>query len=282
MRDAFIRRLLVETLELEGYATILLEPGESFAQEVRRHSPRLLVLEIGSHGENLAMLDMLRSIPETNRTAIITLGLNTELQVEAQASGNVQTALPMPFDLSDLLAAIKAAVRRRPAEARILDQPLEAGATYHRAADLLSRAEREVMLSWVQEARRVPPFAGRPDLTPQAFLDALPRILNLIVLALRHQEPPETLAIYNEVRERIEHHARERYRADLPIEATILEYHLLRETIRNRLRREMSAEDVLAVLGKLHGLLDTASSLSVAAYFRIALTTPPTTNQRIS
>ncbi|HEV2126660.1 MAG TPA: hypothetical protein VGW38_28200 [Chloroflexota bacterium] len=277
MADPALRELLVEALELEGYASTVLEATPTLPQELARLAPHALVLDIGRAGERLAVLDALRSLPETSRTPLITLGTQPASQVEAQASGNVHTALPMPFDLMELLAALEAAVSHRPAEARLLEQPVEPVEIYHEAADLLTRAERSLMLRWLQEARSVPPFAERPDLSPQLFLDAFPRILNLIVLALRHHAPAqaEALSALDEARGRIERHAAERYHIGLPIEITVYEYQVLREIIGEELRRHLSADATLTVLGKVHRLLDDATRIAVASYHRLALTEPP-------
>lgn len=279
MADPSIRQVLVEVLELEGYASMVLEATPTLSQELARLAPDALVLDIGRGGERLAVLDALRSLPETSCTPVITLGTHPTFQVEAQASGNVHTALPMPFDLMELLGALEAAVSHRPAEARILEQPVEPAAVYHEAADLLVRAERSLMLRWLQEARAVPPFADRPDLSPQLFLDAFPRILNLVVFALRHQAPAEAggeaLSAVDEARARIERHAAERYQIGLPIEITAYEYQLLREIIGEELRRHLPADATLIVLGKVHRLLDDATRIAVASYHRLALTDSP-------
>ena len=265
-----LRELLVQAIREEGY-TVHEVPQGSAAAELARLKPDALLLEIGPWAEHVALLDTLRNDPVTSRTAVVTLSLTAEHREETQASGNVHTALPMPFDLQELLQAVEEATARRPAEARTVAQPLEQDDTFRRAADSLSLAERAIMVQWVQVARTTPPFAGRPDITPQPFLNALPRVLNMVVLGLRHQAAPESLDAFSETRERIRHHAFLRFRDGLPIDACVREYHILGQIVWQHLLRSTPAEEAVAVLPKLMGLVDECVRIAVSEFNRLAV-----------
>ena len=265
-----LRELLAEAIGDEGYAVHVVAPDVA-AEEVARLRPDALLLEIGPWAAHVALLDTLRTVPESSRTAVVTLSLAAEDQAETQASGNVHTALPMPFDLQDLLRAVEEATARRPAEARTVAQPLEQDDTFRRAADTLSAAERAIMVQWVQRARTTPPFAGRPDITPQPFLNALPRVLNMVVLGLRHQTAPESLEDYSETEQRIQHHASLRFNDGLPIDACVREYHILGEVLWRHLLRRTPAEEVVAILPKLTGLVDECVRIAVSEFNRLAV-----------
>jgi CheY-like chemotaxis protein len=272
--DDTLRRMLARALGDEGYAVEEVRPRPGMAHEIACLRPRALVIEVGRRGENLPLLDALRNLPETSRMAVVTLNLMEQHRLAAQASGNVHTALNLPFDLIDLVDALEAATARRPAETRLLAQPLENEYALRRAADVLAAAERRVMLKWLQVARATPPFADRPDIASEPFLDALPRVLNMVVLALRHTVEPEALRAleeFSETRDRIEHHARERLSLALSIDACVREYHILGDICRDTLRRDLPPLDVLDALPKLTALLDECVRISVSEYHRLAL-----------
>ena len=277
--DDNIATLLSEALGDEGYTVRTIATTEAAAPLVAAEPHAVVVLSSG-RGDAIPLLDALRQTPETSRTAVVVLSFSPSAQLSAQASGNVHASLRMPFDLKDFLEAVEGAAAGRPAEVRLLAQPLETDEVLNRAADVLAVAERDIVLRWLAAARQARPATGRPEIDPSNFLDAMPRIVNMVVLGLRHRRPPEAevaeLALEaldqtGETRERIRHHSLERVSQNAELAETITEYHLLREVIRERLRRDLSAEEVLAVLPKLHALLDECARVAVEEYLRLGL-----------
>lgn len=267
--DCYVQELLAAVLLDDGYA-VRSYPLGSAAESFLADPPDALVLEMGRNHRGLDLLDTLRTADATSRMAVIALGTTSTIQAEAQASGNVHTALPMPFALEDLLAALGSALAGHPAEDAIRAQPLEPDAGFQRAADALNRAERALMLAWHQRMHGLPPFASRPDIRPSEFLDNVPRILDLVVLGLRHQESPAVLREVDEVRARVLEHARLRYRQEIPVDALLREYQELRIALRDHLRRHITPEELLAVLDKLVAFLDEIVRISAAEYVRLA------------
>ena len=127
------------------------------------------------------------------------------------------------------------------------------------------------MVQWVQVARATTPFAGRPDITPQPFLNALPRVLNTVVLGLRHRAAPEALDDSSETQQRIRHHAALRFKDGLPIDACAREYHILGEIMWQHLLLATPAAEVVAVLPKLMGLVDECVRIAVSEFNRLAV-----------
>ncbi len=277
--DDTIAALLSAALTDEGYRVRTIAAAEAPAALVAAEPQAVVVVGAG-RGDPLPLLDALRSTPETSRTAVVVLSLHPHTQLAAQASGNVHASLMMPFDLADFLEAVASAAAGRPAEIRLLAQPLETDTLLRRAADVLAAAERDVVLRWLAGARRAGSLAGRADIDPSDFLNAMPRILNLVVLGLRHRRPPEAEAAEEalealdqsgETRQRIRHHSVERVAQNAPLAETLAEYHLLREVVRQRLERDLAAEEVLAVLPKLHALLDECARVAIEEYLRLGL-----------
>ncbi len=113
------------------------------------------------------------------------------------------------------------------------------------------------------------PFAGRPDIPTTGFLDTVPRILNALILVLRHQQPPDVLSRDPERQERICEHARTRQQQGIPAEGVMREYQVLRDVILLRLQRNTAAEDRQGVRGELNRLMDEAMRITVNEYVRL-------------
>jgi CheY-like chemotaxis protein len=107
MEPAF--QLLLETiLAHEGYRVraVLATSPEDIAGTL----PDVILLGARSELDTLAWLDALRERTETAVIPVVVLGPSPELEPRAQASGNVVTVVPLPFDLDDLLDALKSAL----------------------------------------------------------------------------------------------------------------------------------------------------------------------------
>ena len=261
--------MVAEALRDEGFATADLAIGPETLPDLVHGQPDLVVVEAGLDPAALTLLDDLRITPETSATPVIVLGSLETVRAQAQAAGNVYVVVPLPFDLDDLLEAVKVALARTPIEARILAQPSETDRASHQAADILAQAQRDFMLGWVQRIQTIQPFASRPDLSTREFLDGVPRLLNALNLTLRHQTPPGLLTADEDAQDRIRQHARTRQRQGIAAEDVVREYQALREVIAARLRKDMAADDVLAVLDQLNALLDEVVRVTVAEYIQL-------------
>jgi CheY-like chemotaxis protein len=107
-----IRWMVVETLRDEGYEVESVLPhAEGAAAEIARLRPAALVLEVGTHGEHLALLDALRALPAMRFLPAVTLNANDQFRRMAQAFSH---ALPLPFDIPHLLHAVSEATTPAP------------------------------------------------------------------------------------------------------------------------------------------------------------------------
>ena len=139
-----LRDFLTEWLSEEGYSVSSLDPG---LPATSGGTPHLILAATDPRAESLATLDVLRIQPETAAIPVIVLSTSAAQQDQAQALGNVYATLSMPFEFPDLLDAVRGALAHTLVEARVhtLPSTREPGAV--RAAGLLARAERELMLS---------------------------------------------------------------------------------------------------------------------------------------
>ena len=114
--DRAIREALVRALQLEGYAAEPASDGLQALAAVRERTPDVLLLDIMMPGlDGLSVCRVLRS--ERNRVPILMLTARTETSERiAGLDAGADDYLPKPFELDELLARLRALLRRsRPA-----------------------------------------------------------------------------------------------------------------------------------------------------------------------
>jgi two-component system response regulator MprA len=149
--DRAIRTSLARALELEGYDVVAVPDGAAALDAARNEPPDVLVLDVMMPGvDGLTVCRVLRA--ERDRTPILMLTARTETSDRvAGLDAGADDYLPKPFELDELLARLRALLRRA--------QPPGEGATDEgttlRLADLrvdtaarrVWRGEREIDLS---------------------------------------------------------------------------------------------------------------------------------------
>jgi hypothetical protein len=264
--DEDVQELLEAVLRIDGYLVSTFIGDATSADDVARVSPHLLVLSTGVDTGPLSLLDALREHAETAPIPVIVLGTTLAIQEQALASGNVYATISAPFDLDELRDALRAALSEAPFEARAQRLPPERDSWFAQTADVLARAERELMLKWTQQIRLVEPFRDLAGYSLREFLDNLPRLLHALVVVLRRDAPPDVLARDSDVQMRARSHAAVRLDAALPVDAVVREYQVLREVITRHLEQHLPAEAVVKVLQEVNWLLDDVIRTTVAEY----------------
>jgi two-component system, OmpR family, response regulator MprA len=115
--DRAIRESLQRALDLEGYDVVAVANGAEVLEEARRQPPGLLVLDLMMPVlDGLTVCRVLRA--EKNRTPIMMLTARTETADRvAGLDAGADDYLPKPFELDELLARIRALLRRaRPSD----------------------------------------------------------------------------------------------------------------------------------------------------------------------
>ena len=110
--DRAIRESLARALELEGYEVVTASDGASALAAVRDKPAAVLVLDVMMPGiDGLTVCRVLRA--ERDRTPILMLTARTEtLDRVAGLDAGADDYLAKPFDLDELLARLRALVRR--------------------------------------------------------------------------------------------------------------------------------------------------------------------------
>ncbi len=111
-----LRRAMKATLTDLGYSVMEAKSGEEALASLRRETPDLILLDLNMPG--IGGLDTCRAIRETSDLPIIVLSVrNAERdKVEALDAG-ADDYVTKPFGIQELLARIRAAMRRSPAQA---------------------------------------------------------------------------------------------------------------------------------------------------------------------
>jgi two-component system response regulator MprA len=110
--DRAIREALTRALELEGYAVIAVPDGAGALDAVRTGRPDVLVLDVMMPGvDGVTVCRVLRA--ERDRTPILMLTARTETSDRvAGLDAGADDYLPKPFELDELLARLRALLRR--------------------------------------------------------------------------------------------------------------------------------------------------------------------------
>jgi two-component system response regulator MprA len=148
--DRAIRASLVRALELEGYTVVAVPDGAAALDAARTEPPDVLVLDVMMPGvDGLTVCRVLRA--ERDRTPILMLTARTETSDRvAGLDAGADDYLPKPFELDELLARLRALLRRAnpSVEGETADNALRlADLRIDSAARRVWRGDREIDLS---------------------------------------------------------------------------------------------------------------------------------------
>ena len=146
--DRAIRESLVRALELEGYVVVPASDGASALACVHDDPPDAMVLDVMMPSvDGLTVCRVLRA--ERNRIPILMLTARTETRDRvAGLDAGADDYLPKPFDLEELLARLRALLRRaRPDDEHESGEQSVADLRIDGSARRAWRGERELELS---------------------------------------------------------------------------------------------------------------------------------------
>ena len=112
--DASIRKLVIYTLESQGYEAQGFELPSEFWQAMSRQRPGLVLLDIMLPEEDgLSVLGKIRAAPATRRLPVLLLtAKNTEYDRVVGLDAGADDYIAKPFGMMELLARIRAVLRR--------------------------------------------------------------------------------------------------------------------------------------------------------------------------
>jgi len=147
--DRAIREALARALSLEGYDVVQASDGAAALSQIEATSPDAMVLDVMMPNvDGLTVCRVLRA--ERNRVPVLMLTARTETPDRvAGLDAGADDYLPKPFDLDELLARLRALLRRtRPDESASGGEPLQlADLRLDPTARRAWRGEREIELS---------------------------------------------------------------------------------------------------------------------------------------
>jgi two-component system KDP operon response regulator KdpE len=110
-----LRRAMKATLTDLGYSVMEARSGEEALASLRRDNPDLVLLDLNMPG--IGGLETCRAIRETSDLPIIVLSVrNTERDKVQALDAGADDYVTKPFGIQELLARIRAAIRRTPAQ----------------------------------------------------------------------------------------------------------------------------------------------------------------------
>jgi two-component system response regulator MprA len=146
--DRAVREALVRALELEGYCVTATTNGAECLDAVRTSEPDILLLDVSMPMvDGLTVCRVVRS--EENRLPILMLTARTETSDRvAGLDVGADDYLPKPYDLDELLARLRALVRRADYSTAETAAPLTLGdLRLDPAARRVFRGDRELVMS---------------------------------------------------------------------------------------------------------------------------------------
>jgi CheY-like chemotaxis protein len=110
--DAFVRQLLAEVLAEElGVRVVAVADGRDAITALAREPAAALVLDLLMPAvDGLAVLRWLRARPPADRPGVVALTAGTDTEGQAALALGAAAFLHKPFDVDDLLAAVRAAL----------------------------------------------------------------------------------------------------------------------------------------------------------------------------
>jgi two-component system KDP operon response regulator KdpE len=121
-----LRRTMKATLTDLGYSVIDAKTGEEGLERLRSETPDLVLLDLNMPG--IGGLETCRAIRETSEVPIIVLSVrNTERDKVQVLDAGADDYVTKPFGIQELLARIRAAMRRQPASGDTAEQKVISG-----------------------------------------------------------------------------------------------------------------------------------------------------------
>ncbi|MEU4806891.1 response regulator transcription factor [Actinosynnema sp. NPDC023587] len=126
--DRAIRESLVRALELEGYSVVDVDDGVKAVTRIRRQKFDVLILDVLMPGlDGLGVVRLLRAEGDRVPVLMLTARVETPDRVAGLDAG-ADDYLPKPFELDELLARLRALLRRAVPVEDIDDRALSVGA----------------------------------------------------------------------------------------------------------------------------------------------------------
>lgn len=111
--DVTIARLIDMLLRMHGYHTLIAADADTAIRHLQSVQPALLTLDLnlgGISGETL--LGLIRATPETADLPVVIVSAYPEIGAELRAQA--EAVITKPFELEDLLAAVRAVAEPAP------------------------------------------------------------------------------------------------------------------------------------------------------------------------
>jgi two-component system KDP operon response regulator KdpE len=200
-----ITRVLRTTLSAQGYEVKTAADGESGCHAALDWLPDLIITDLSMPG--ISGVDLCRTVRKRSQTPIIVLSVRGEEKSKIEAlDAGADDYVTKPFSVNELLARVRANLRRVTVDAEVAAEPIEEGDFYINPESRVVRVGgRDVHLT-PKEFDLLLYMARRPNkvLTHRVLLNA--------VWGGESVQQPEYLRVFiNQLRKKIEPHETPQY-----------------------------------------------------------------------
>ena len=124
--DRHLLRIIRDNLEAHGFAVTQVETGEAALEQLDRHHPDLVLLDLGL--PDLDGTEVIRRIRSHSQTPIVILSARGEERAKVQALElGADDYLTKPFGLGELVARVRVALRHAPRPESFQDGVFQTG-----------------------------------------------------------------------------------------------------------------------------------------------------------
>jgi two-component system, OmpR family, KDP operon response regulator KdpE len=200
-----ITRVLRTTLSAQGYEVKTAADGESGCHAALDWLPDLIITDLSMPG--ISGVDLCRAVRKRSQTPIIVLSVRGEEKTKIEAlDAGADDYVTKPFSVNELLARVRANLRRVTADTDVAAQPVEEGDFYINPESRVVRVGGKDIHLTPKEFDLLLYMARRPNkvLTHRVLLNA--------VWGGESVQQPEYLRVFiNQLRKKIEPHETPQY-----------------------------------------------------------------------
>lgn len=256
--DQALAELAQTVLDDAGYHVVPTLCGPDSLQTALQMNPDVIVLDLGMHTHTCGwqLLKALRSNPDTQGIPLVVISDTEQLLEDAKQSFNVRQELTKPYDIEDLIKAVRAAL----SGTAMLPHPAPAptqGKLSTDAAQAISRDAGQIMHDWLQKVEQENVLGSASNVPKRVLMDNISVWMIGLVSVLRYGEG---YLGTSEIQDKLAEHIRDAKCHGVDLSQVIKQFEILRDLVWQDLEKSnlanLTTRDVFQLGKKVNTALD--------------------------